>query len=43
MVKPYGVIRKAVDATKPSIENILSSGLSELIRKQAKEQGLQVA
>lgn len=42
-VEAYGVIRKAVDTTKPSIESTISSGLSELIRKQAKEQGLQVA
>ena len=43
MVKPYGVIRKAVDATKPTCVSILSNGINELIKKQAKQQGLQVA
>lgn len=42
-VEAYGVIRRAVDATKPNIVSILSSGMNELIRREAKEKGLQVA
>jgi hypothetical protein len=42
-VNPYGVIRKAVDSTKEQCVQIMSSGINELIRKQAKAEGLQVA
>ena len=42
-VKPYGVIRAAVDSTKPTSIQIMTSGINELIRKQAKAEGLQVA
>ena len=42
-VNPYGVIRKAVDATSPQCVQILSTGINDLIKKQAKLQGLQVA
>ncbi len=42
-VNPYGVIRKAVDATSPQCVQILSNGINDLIKKQAKLQGLQVA
>ena len=42
-VQAYGVIRKAVDATKPTCISILSNGMNELIKKEAKQQGLQVA
>lgn len=42
-VQAYGVIRKAVDTTSPSVVSILSNGMNELIKKQAKQQGLQVA
>jgi hypothetical protein len=42
-VEPYGVIRKATDATKEQCIQIMSSGISNLIKKQAKLQGLQVA
>ena len=42
-VKPYGVIRAAVDSTKENSIQIMTSGINELIRKQAKAEGLQVA
>ncbi len=42
-VKPYGVIRAAVDSTKPTSIQIMTSGINELIRKQARAEGLQVA
>lgn len=42
-VKAYGVIRAAVDSTKPNSIEILTSGINGLIRKQAKAEGLQVA
>ena len=42
-VKPYGVIRAAVDSTKPTSIQIMTNGINELIRKQAKAEGLQVA
>jgi len=42
-VKPYGVIRAAVDSTKPTSIQIMTSGINGLIRKQAKAEGLQVA
>jgi hypothetical protein len=42
-VKPYGVIRVAVDSTKPTSIQIMTSGINELIRKQARAEGLQVA
>jgi hypothetical protein len=42
-VKPYGVIRAAVDSTKENSIQIMTSGINELIRKQARAEGLQVA
>jgi len=42
-VKPYGVIRAAVDSTKTTSIQIMTSGINGLIRKQAKAEGLQVA
>jgi len=42
-VKPYGVIRAAVDSTKDRCTQIMTSGINELIKKQAKAEGLQVA
>ena len=42
-VKPYGVIRAAVDSTKPTSIQIMTSGINGLIRKQARAEGLQVA
>jgi hypothetical protein len=42
-VKPYGVIRTAVDSTKENSIQIMTSGINELIRKQARAEGLQVA
>ena len=42
-VKAYGVIRAAVDSTKPNSIEILTSGINGLIRKQAIAEGLQVA
>jgi hypothetical protein len=42
-VKPYAVIRAAVDSTKENSIQIMTSGINELIRKQARAEGLQVA
>jgi hypothetical protein len=42
-VKPYGVIRAAVDSTKENSIQIMTKGINELIRKQARAEGLQVA
>jgi hypothetical protein len=42
-VKPHGIIRAAVDSTKDRCTQIMTSGINELIKKQAKAEGLQVA
>jgi hypothetical protein len=42
-VKPHGIIRAAVDSTKDRCTQIMTKGINELIRKQAKAEGLQVA
>jgi hypothetical protein len=42
-VKPHGIIRAAVDSTKTTSIQIMTSGINGLIRKQAKAEGLQVA
>lgn len=42
-VQPMGIIRQAVDTTKPKCVQIMTTGINDLIKKQAKLQGLQVA